>query len=157
MGNLATFGAGCFWGVQALFDKTPGVISTRVGYSGGHTQYPSYQEVCTGETGHVEVIQIEFDSEKVSYEDLLEIFFANHNPTTLNQQGPDHGTQYRSVIFYHNPTQETLANAMILHLTKEMRFKQPIVTTVEPFMHFYPAEEYHQKYLAKQGKTQCDL
>ncbi len=151
MKEKATFAAGCFWGVEKLFRSQPGVLSTLVGYTGGHTQNPTYQTVCSHQTGHAEAIQMEFDSEKISYPALLRIFFSNHNPTTLNQQGPDIGSQYRSAIFYHSPEQKAEALAAIEELTRSKQFSYPIVTEVVAATDFYPAEEYHQNYLAKRG------
>src|SRR5487761_1590386 len=140
----ATFGAGCFWGVQAAFDRIPGVQETLVGYEGGTLENPTYRDVCTDRTGHAEVLQVTFDPEKVSYQQLLDAFFNEHNPTQLNRQGPDHGTQYRSVIFYHSPEQQQTANATIARLAAEHKFSQPIVTQVVPAETFWRAEEYHQ-------------
>ena len=155
--DTCIFGGGCFWGVQALFDKTAGVAETTVGYCGGHTSNPTYQEVCTGTTNHAEVVQIVFDPDQVSYSDLLALFFNNHNPTTKNQQGVDIGTQYRSVIFYLDDQQKKAANNYITELTQLKRFKNPIVTDVVPAQPFYPAEEYHQKYFQKHGQTHCNF
>lgn len=153
----ATFGAGCFWGVQAVFDRIPGVIETAVGYEGGTLERPTYHDVCTDRTGHAEVVQITFDPARVSYSTLLDTFFSNHNPTQLNRQGPDHGTQYRSVIFFHSPQQQQQAQEAIARLTAERRFSHPIVTQVVPAATFWPAEEYHQKYLEKRGAASCHL
>ena len=154
----ATFGAGCFWGVEAAFAAIPGVTATAVGYEGGSLQRPSYQDVCTDQTGHAEVVEVEFDPERVSFEQLLEAFFALHDPTTLNRQGPDWGTQYRSAIFIHSPEQEAQARAKIEQLESEGRFKpKRIVTKVEPAQSFWRAEEYHQKYLAKRGQASCHI
>jgi peptide-methionine (S)-S-oxide reductase len=153
----ATFAAGCFWGVEEAFAHVPGVISTTVGYTGGTTKNPTYKEVCTGKTGHAEAVEVEFDPEKVSYLQLLSVFFQNHNPTTLNSQGPDFGTQYRSAIFYHDANQENDARAAISTLQREKIFPRPIVTQVVPAVEFYRAEEYHQKYLEKQGQRSCHL
>jgi peptide-methionine (S)-S-oxide reductase len=151
----ATFGAGCFWGVEETFRNVKGVLSTRVGYTGGTQQNPTYQDVCTGKTGHAEVVQVEFDPSQVSYDDLLDVFWSNHNPTTLNRQGPDVGMQYRSVIFYHSPEQQASANASKQKLEKSGRFNRPIVTQVEPAPTFWHAEEYHQHYLQKRGQAHC--
>jgi peptide-methionine (S)-S-oxide reductase len=153
----ATFGAGCFWGVQAAFDRIPGVLETAVGYEGGTLDKPTYRDVCTDRTGHAEVLEIAFDPARVSYEQLLDAFFNEHNPTQLNRQGPDHGTQYRSVIFYHSPAQQQTAEATIARLTAERRFPHPIVTQVVPAETFWAAEEYHQKYLEKRGATSCHI
>ena len=154
----ATFGAGCFWGVEAAFAATPGVTATAVGYEGGKLDRPSYKDVCTDQTGHAEVVELEFDNEKLSYENLLDLFFTMHDPTTLNRQGPDWGTQYRSAIFYHSPEQQATAAAKIEQLTEESRFKpKRIVTTVEPAQTFWRAEEYHQRYLEKRGLASCHI
>jgi peptide-methionine (S)-S-oxide reductase len=143
----ATFGAGCFWGVEAEFRKVDGVVEAAVGYSGGTTKSPTYKDVCSGATGHAEVIEVEYDPSKVSYEELLEVFWKNHDPTTPNRQGWDVGTQYRSAIFYHSPEQKAAAQA-----SKEKaqeRFKKPIVTEITSASEFYRAEEYHQRYFEK--------
>jgi peptide-methionine (S)-S-oxide reductase len=153
----ATFGAGCFWGVEVAFRQVPGVTDAAVGYAGGSVAAPSYEMVCTGRTGHAEVVQVEYDPEKVSYERLLEVFFANHDPTQLNRQGPDFGTQYRSVIFYHDQEQERLARAAKEALQASGRHRHPIVTQIEPFSTFYRAEDYHQRYLEKRGLASCAL
>ena len=153
----ATFGAGCFWGVEETFRTLPGVTASAVGYAGGSTENPSYEDVCTDETGHAEVVLVEFDPAQVSYEKLLEVFFANHNPTTLNRQGPDMGTQYRSVIFYHSPEQKAQAEAAKAKLEASRKFPKPIVTQIEPAPTFWRAEEYHQKYLQKRGRTHCAI
>src|ERR1700693_5185128 len=147
----AMFGAGCFWGVEAEFRKVPGVTSTAVGYSGGQLKNPTYQDVCAENTGHAEVVQVEFDPEKVSYDDLLEVFWENHDPTQLNRQGPDYGKQYRSAIFYHSPEQEQAARASKEKLEKSGRFSRPIVTQIVPAVTFFEAEDYHQQYLEKRG------
>lgn len=154
----ATFGAGCFWGVEATFAEIPGVIATAVGYEGGKLDKPSYRDVCTDTTGHAEVVELDFDPEKVSFEQLLDAFFQLHDPTTLNRQGPDWGTQYRSAIFFHSPEQEKQANAKIEQLTASGRFSpKRIVTKVEPAQTFWRAEDYHQKYLAKRGQASCHI
>lgn len=155
MTNKATFAAGCFWGVEELFRQQPGVIATRVGYTGGHTENPTYREVCADKTGHAEAVEIEFDPEKISYQTLLNLFWENHNPTTPNRQGPDIGSQYRSVIFYHDNEQKDQALASRDTLSASGRFAKPVVTEILPAVMFYPAEDYHQKYLLKQGKTHC--
>jgi len=147
----ATFGAGCFWGVEEAFRKVKGVKSTVVGYAGGKTVDPTYKEVCTDKTGHAEVVQVEFDPSKISYDDLLAIFFQIHDPTTRNRQGPDVGSQYRSVIFYHSPSQEKSARAYKEQLELSSRYAGPIVTEILPAGPFYRAEEYHQKYHEKHG------
>lgn len=153
----ATFAAGCFWGVQAAFDRIPGVIETLVGYEGGTLDNPSYRDVCTDRTGHAEVVQVTFDPAKVSYQELVDAFFHEHNPTQLNRQGPDHGTQYRSAIFYHSREQQQVAEEVIARLTAEHKFPKPIVTQVVPAAVFWPAEEYHQKYLEKRGAVSCHI
>ncbi len=156
-GSIATFGAGCFWGVEARFRRVPGVRDVTVGYMGGHLDNPSYQDVCYRDTGHAEVAQVEYDPEQVSYRDLLEAFFTMHDPTTLNRQGPDVGSQYRSVIFTHDEAQGSEALAMIGRLEAEGRFRRPIVTRVEPAPTFWRAEEYHQRYLEKNSGAQCHV
>jgi len=154
----ATFGAGCFWGVEAAFAHIPGVHSTAVGYEGGAKAHPSYEDVCTDKTGHAEVVELEFDPEKVSYEQILDAFFALHDPTTLNHQGPDWGKQYRSAIFYHSPEQQALAEAKIQQLTTAGVFRpKRIVTQIESAKTFWRAEEYHQRYLEKRGQTSCPI
>jgi peptide-methionine (S)-S-oxide reductase len=153
----ATFGAGCFWGVEAAFRQIKGVISTSVGYSGGSYKNPSYRDVCTGRTGHAEVVEVIYDPARVSYDDLLRVFWDNHNPTTLNRQGPDIGTQYRSAIFFHTPEQQAIATASRAELERSRRYSRPIVTEIEPASEFYPAEEYHQQYLEKRGLSTCHI
>jgi peptide-methionine (S)-S-oxide reductase len=153
----ATFGAGCFWGVELTFAQMPGVIETAVGYEGGKLDNPSYQDVCTDRTGHAEVVEVTFDPAKITYEQLLDQFFSLHDPTQLNRQGPDWGTQYRSAVFYHSPEQKAAAEAVIARLTAEHRFTKPIVTQVEPADTFWRAEEYHQKYLEKRGVASCHI
>jgi peptide-methionine (S)-S-oxide reductase len=153
----ATFGAGCFWGVEETFRKIDGVTSVAVGYAGGRTENPTYEDVCSHETGHAEVVEIEFDPVKISYREFLEVFWSNHNPTTLNRQGPDVGDQYRSVIFYHSPEQRATAEASKGELEKSGRFRRPIVTQIEPAPKFYRAEEYHQRYLEKRGLSHCAI
>jgi peptide-methionine (S)-S-oxide reductase len=154
----ATFGAGCFWGVEAAFAAIPGVTATAVGYEGGSLDRPTYMDVCTDKTGHAEVVEIDFDQEKVSYEQLLDAFFRLHDPTTLNRQGPDWGAQYRSAIFFHSPEQEQQAKAKIEQLTEGGTFKpKRIVTKVEPAQSFWRAEEYHQRYLEKRGMASCHI
>jgi peptide-methionine (S)-S-oxide reductase len=154
----ATFAAGCFWGVEAAFAAIKGVTATAVGYEGGKLERPSYQDVCTDQTGHAEAVEIEFDPVEISYDQLLDAFFSLHDPTTLNRQGPDWGTQYRSVIFFHTPEQEIQARAKIEQLTAEGRFKpRAIVTKVEPAQTFWRAEEYHQRYLEKRGQSHCNI
>jgi peptide-methionine (S)-S-oxide reductase len=146
---LATFGAGCFWHVEDEFRRLPGVTSTRVGYMGGTLQNPTYQDVCSHTTNHAEVVQVTYDPERLSYDDLLRLFWDIHDPTQLNRQGPDVGSQYRSVIFAHTPEQETRARASLEREAASPRHSRPIVTAIEPAAPFWPAEEYHQQYLAK--------
>lgn len=153
----ATFGAGCFWGVETAFRQIDGVISTTVGYSGGRTANPTYRDVCSDETGHAEVVEVEFDPAKVRYEQLLDVFWENHDPTTLNRQGPDIGSQYRSAIFFHSPAQEAAARASKARLEAAKRFRRPIVTEIEPAATFYRAEDYHQQYLEKRGLASCHI
>jgi len=153
----ATFGAGCFWGVESTFRAIEGVTDAAVGYAGGRTENPTYEDVCTDETGHAEVVQIEFDPAVISYEKLLDVFWSNHNPTTLNRQGPDVGTQYRSVIFYHSPEQRAAAEAAKAALEKSGKFRSSVVTQIEPAPKFYRAEEYHQRYLEKRGRSHCAI
>ena len=153
----ATFGAGCFWGVEEEFRKIPGVRETAVGYSGGETVNPTYADVCTDETGHAEVVEVDYDPAKTSYETLLETFWNGHNPTELNRQGPDVGRQYRSVIFFHTPEQEAAARASKERLEKSGRFPRPIVTEISPAQPFWRAEEYHQRYLEKRGLGSCKV
>jgi peptide-methionine (S)-S-oxide reductase len=155
--DTATFAAGCFWGVEEAFRQIPGVIDTAVGYLGGHMQDPTYQDVCTDETGHAEVVQVTYDPAKVSYEQLLDSFWSAHDPTTLNRQGPDVGTQYRSAIFYYSPEQERIALASKDKAQNSGKFRRPIVTEITPTSPFYRAEEYHQKYLAKRGVSHCHI
>lgn len=155
--ETATFGAGCFWGVEETFRQIPGVVDTAVGYLGGHMQNPTYQDVCTDETGHAEVVQVTYDPAKVSYEQLLNVFWESHDPTTLNRQGPDIGKQYRSAIFFHSPEQERTASASKERVQASGRFRRPIVTEITPASTFYRAEEYHQKYLAKRGLSHCHI
>ena len=150
--ELATFGGGCFWCTEAIFDKINGVISATSGYSGGDIENPTYEDVCSGETGHAEVIQVKFNNEIISYTELLEIFFKTHNPTTLNMQGADRGTQYRSVIFYHNENQKKSAQNIINELNKLNIWDTPIVTELTAFEKFYSAEKYHQEYFANNSK-----
>src|SRR6478672_11013442 len=151
----ATFGAGCFWGVEAAFRQIPGVTATTVGYLGGTMRNPTYRDVCTGRTGHAEVVRVTYDPARISYNDLLRVFWENHDPTTLNRQGPDVGEQYRSAIFVHSPEQEAAATASKARLEASGRFRRPIVTQVLPATSFWRAEEYHQQYLAKRGISSC--
>jgi len=153
--EIATFGAGCFWGVEAAFSRVPGVIEAVSGYSGGRTENPTYKDVCTDETGHAEVVQVTFDPEKVSFERLLEVFWGIHDPTQVNRQGPDFGSQYRTAIFFHMPEQEATAKKLKAELNASGKFKKPIATEITAAGPFYRAEEYHQKYLEKRGATSC--
>jgi peptide-methionine (S)-S-oxide reductase len=146
--EVITLGGGCFWCLEAVYRETRGVVSAVSGYMGGRASNPTYKEVCSGATGHVEVVQVTFDPATISLRDILEIFFVIHDPTTLNRQGNDIGTQYRSVIYCHSPEQEAAANAIIAELTESKAFDAPIVTTVEPAPQFWPAEQYHQDYFA---------
>jgi len=147
----ATFGAGCFWHVEDLLNKTKGVKSTAVGYIGGKLQNPTYEEVCTDKTGHAEAVEVEYDPDEISFEDLLNVFWTNHNPTTLNRQGPDVGIQYRSAIFYHDEKQKEIAEKSKHELDQSDKFDNPVVTEIVPAPTFYKAEEYHQKYFKKHG------
>jgi len=153
----ATFGGGCFWGVEEIFRTMDGVEATRVGYMGGAKDNPSYKDVCTDKTGHAEVVQIEFDPAEVDFGTLVDVFFDNHNPTELNRQGPDVGTQYRSAIFYHDDEQKRIGEEKKAALIASGRFKRPVVTTLEPADAFWEAEEYHQQYLAKRGLSSCHI
>ena len=153
--QVATFAAGCFWGVEAAFRKVPGVVDTEVGYCGGHVPHPTYEQVCTDTTGHAEAVRVVFDPEKVSYEQLLEVFWSIHDPTTPNRQGPDVGTQYRSAIFCHSEEQLELALRSKEECERSGRFGSPIVTEILPAPPFYRAEEYHQRYLEKRGRFTC--
>lgn len=151
----ATFAAGCFWGVEATFRRLAGVKSTQVGYTGGKLDHPTYEAVCTDRTGHAEALEVTFDPQVISYHDLLEVFWNNHNPMTLNRQGPDVGSQYRSAIYFHSPEQETEAKAS--RDAVQARFPRPIVTEITPASTFWPAEEYHQQYLEKRGLSNCHI
>ena len=158
--ETATFGAGCFWSVQVIFDQTPGVLKTEVGYMGGDEyrfQNPTYEQICTDKTGYVEVLQVTFNPKEVSYQKLLDIFWSNHDPTTLNRQGPDIGTQYRSVIFYHSPKQKNIALKSKENYQKKIGNNKKIVTQITPASTFFKAEEYHQKYLEKRGLASCHI
>ena len=150
--ELATFGGGCFWCTEAIFDKVKGVIEAASGYSGGETENPTYDDICSGETGHAEVIQVKFDPKIISFTELLEIFLKTHDPTTLNSQGADKGTQYRSVVFYHNKDQEKSAEDIIYELNKLKIWDSPIVTEITAYNKFYSAEKYHQEYFANNSK-----
>ncbi|WP_420545651.1 peptide-methionine (S)-S-oxide reductase MsrA [Nitrosopumilus sp.] len=147
----ATFGAGCFWHVEDLLAKTKGIKSTQVGYTGGQLPDPTYEEVCTDRTGHAEAVEVEYDPDEISFDELLNVFWNNHNPTTLNRQGPDIGIQYRSAIFYHNEEQKQLAEKLKKELDGSGKYSSPIVTEIVPAPKFYKAEEYHQKYFQKNG------
>ena len=151
----AMFGAGCFWGVEETFRNLKGVTSTAVGYAGGTKEKPTYEDVCSDETGHAEVVELEYDPSQISYEKLLDVFWSNHNPTTLNRQGPDVGTQYRSVIFYHSPEQKAAAERS--KIAQSGQLNRPIVTQIEPAPTFWRAEEYHQRYLEKRGQSHCAI
>ena len=153
----ASFAAGCFWGVEAAFRQIEGVLATAVGYEGGRTKNPSYEDVCTGTTGHAETVEVDYDPSKVSYENLLDVFWDNHDPTTLNRQGPDVGEQYRSVIFFHDPEQKAAATKSKDAREKSGKYRRPIVTSIEPAAPFYRAEDYHQQYLEKRGLAHCRI
>jgi peptide-methionine (S)-S-oxide reductase len=155
--ETATFAAGCFWGVEAAFRRTEGVTKTRVGYIGGHIDEPTYQQVCTDTTGHAEAVEVEFDPGRVSYDRLLDVFWQAHDPTTLNRQGPDIGSQYRSAIFVHSPEQEKAAAESKARIDASGRFKKPVVTEIVPAAAFWEAEDYHQQYLEKRGLAHCRL
>ena len=147
----ATFAAGCFWHVEDLFRKTKGVKSTKVGYTGGNLSNPTYEEVCTDRTGHAEAVEVDYDPDEISYDELLDVFWNNHDPTSLNRQGPDVGVQYRSSIFFHDETQKQIAEKSKEHLESSGNFSKKIVTEITPAPEFYKAEEYHQKYFQKHG------
>jgi peptide-methionine (S)-S-oxide reductase len=153
----ATFAAGCFWGVEAAFREVKGVKGTSVGYSGGHTKNPTYKDVCTDTTGHAEVVQVEYDPAVVSYDELLNVFWQSHDPTQVNRQGPDFGTQYRSAIFFHTPEQGASARASKEKLERSGKFRKPIATEITPATEFYRAEDYHQQYLEKRGQAHCRI
>jgi peptide-methionine (S)-S-oxide reductase len=155
--SKAIFAAGCFWGVEATFRQLPGVISTRVGYTGGQTSNPTYKEVCDDRTGHAEAVEVTYDPAKLPYEKLLDVFWENHDPTQVNRQGPDFGTQYRTAIFFTTPEQETAARASKATLEKSHRFSKPIATQIVPAVTFYEAEDYHQQYLEKKGLASCHI
>jgi len=153
--EVATFAAGCFWGVEAALQGVPGVVDTAVGYSGGHMDSPTYRDVCTDETGHAEVVQVTFDPSQVTFAQLLDVFWNAHDPTQVNRQGPDVGTQYRTAIFFHSPEQEEIAKKSRAALEASGKFRRPIATEITPAGKFYRAEEYHQKYLQKRGAASC--
>jgi peptide-methionine (S)-S-oxide reductase len=153
----ATFGAGCFWGVEELFRTTEGVLETSVGYMGGKKSNPTYRDICSADTGHAEVVQVNYNPERIGFAALVDIFFDNHNPTQLNRQGPDVGSQYRSVIFYEDTAQQAVAEEKKAALTASSKFKRAIVTAIEPATDYWPAEDYHQKYLLKRGISSCHI
>jgi peptide-methionine (S)-S-oxide reductase len=153
--EIATFGAGCFWGVEAAFRRVPGVLDAAVGYTGGQTANPTYKDVCTDRTGHAEVVQVTFDPAQVSFEQLLDVFWQEHDPTQVNRQGPDFGKQYRSAIFFHSPEQEAIAKKSKAALEASGKFRRPIATEITPASTFYRGEEYHQRYLEKRGAASC--
>jgi peptide-methionine (S)-S-oxide reductase len=153
--ETATFGAGCFWGVEAAYRQIQGVKSTRVGYAGGSVDDPTYKEVCTDTTGHAEVVEVTYDPAKVSYEELLDVFWANHDPTQVNRQGPDVGTQYRTVVFFHSPAQEK--SAIASRDAVQERLERPVATEIVPAARFWEAEDYHQQYLEKRGLSTCRI
>ncbi len=153
----ASFAAGCFWGVEAAFRQVEGVLATAVGYSGGRLENPTYEDVCSGRTGHAETVEVEYDPSRVSYEQLVDAFWENHDPTTLNRQGPDVGEQYRSAIFFHTPEQQAAAAASKEKLEKSGKYNRPIVTQIQPASKFFRAEEYHQRYLEKHGLAHCRI
>jgi peptide-methionine (S)-S-oxide reductase len=153
----AAFGGGCFWGVEAAFRRVEGVTGTAVGYMGGTLARPTYRDVCTDQTGHAEVVEVEYDPSQVKYDDLLSVFWEVHDPTQMNRQGPDVGTQYRSVIFFHTPQQEAAAKHSKKKLEEAGFYKKPIVTQIVPAMEFWRAEEYHQQYLEKRGLSHCSI
>jgi peptide-methionine (S)-S-oxide reductase len=155
--ETATFAAGCFWGVEAAFRQLDGVAETAVGYAGGRTEKPTYEQVCTGETGHAEVVHVQFDPQRITYNQLLSAFWQCHDPTQLNRQGPDRGTQYRSAVFYHSPEQQTAAEASKNSLDQSGQLSRPIATEITAAGPFYPAEDYHQQYLEKRGRASCRI
>jgi peptide-methionine (S)-S-oxide reductase len=157
MTEKATFAAGCFWGVEVEFRNVPGVVGAAVGYTGGKVANPTYENVCSDETGHAEAVEVEFDPARVTYERLLDVFWGNHDPTTLNRQGPDVGSQYRSAIFFHSPEQKATAEASRAKLGASGRYKRPVVTEIVPATTFWRAEEYHQRYLEKRGLASCKV
>jgi peptide-methionine (S)-S-oxide reductase len=157
MQEIATFGAGCFWGIEAAFRRVPGVLDAAVGYSGGRTENPSYQDVCTDTTGHAEVVQVTFDPEKLSYDQLLDIFWTIHDPTQVNRQGPDYGKQYRTAIFFHSPEQEAAAKKSKQALEASGKLRRLVATEITPAAPFWRAEEYHQRYLEKRGAASCHI
>lgn len=157
MQEIATFGAGCFWGIEAAFRRVPGVLDAAVGYSGGRTENPSYQDVCTDTTGHAEVVQVTFDPAKLSYDQLLDVFWTIHDPTQVNRQGPDYGKQYRTAIFFHSPEQEATAKKSKQALEASGKLRRPVATEITAAGPFWRAEEYHQRYLEKRGAASCHI
>jgi len=157
MQEIATFGAGCFWGIEAAFRRVPGVLDAAVGYSGGRTENPSYQDVCTDTTGHAEVVQVTFDPEKLSYDQLLNVFWTIHDPTQVNRQGPDYGAQYRTAIFFHSPEQEAAAKKSKQAIEASGKLRRPVATEITPAGPFWRAEEYHQRYLERRGAASCHI
>jgi peptide-methionine (S)-S-oxide reductase len=157
MQEIATFGAGCFWGIEAAFRRVPGVLDAVVGYSGGRTENPSYQDVCTDTTGHAEVVQVTFDPAKLSYDQLLDVFWTIHDPTQVNRQGPDYGKQYRTAIFFHSPEQEAAAKKSKQALEASGKLRRPVATEITAAGPFWRAEEYHQRYLEKRGAASCHI
>jgi len=157
MQEIATFGAGCFWGIEAAFRRVPGVLDAAVGYSGGRTENPSYQDVCTDTTGHAEVVQVTFDPEKLSYDQLLNVFWTIHDPTQVNRQGPDYGAQYRTAIFFHSPEQEAAAKKSKQAIEASAKLRRPVATEITPAGPFWRAGEYHQRYLEKRGAASCHI
>jgi peptide-methionine (S)-S-oxide reductase len=157
MQEIATFGAGCFWGIEAAFRRVPGVLDAASGYSGGRTENPSYQDVCTDTTGHAEVVQVTFDPAKLSYEQLLDVFWTIHDPTQVNRQGPDYGKQYRTAIFFHSPEQEAVAKKSKQTLEASGKLRRPVATEITAAGPFWRAEEYHQRYLEKRGAASCHI
>jgi peptide-methionine (S)-S-oxide reductase len=153
----ATFAAGCFWGVEETFRQTPGVVDTRVGYTGGHAENPTYHQVCAKGTGHAEAVEVAFDPTRVSYDELLEVFWGAHDPTQVDRQGPDVGTQYRSAVFFHSPEQEAAARASKERLEASGSLSRPVATEIAAAATFWPAEDYHQQYLAKRGMGSCAI
>jgi peptide-methionine (S)-S-oxide reductase len=157
MQEIATFGAGCFWGIEAAFRRVPGVLDAAAGYSGGRTENPSYQDVCTDTTGHAEVVQVTFDPAKLSYDQLLDVFWTIHDPTQVNRQGPDYGKQYRTAIFFHSPEQEAAAKKSKQALDASGKLRRPVATEITAAGPFWRAEEYHQRYLEKRGAASCHI
>lgn len=157
MTETATFAAGCFWGVEVTFRNIDGVLDAIVGYTGGNTENPTYKQVCTDGTGHAEAVEVTFDPERVSYDDLLDVFWQSHDPTQVNRQGPDHGSQYRSAVFFHSPEQEALANKSKEALDASGRLSRPVATEITAASTFWPAEDYHQRYLEKRGQATCKI